>query len=99
MWYLYNGGINFSAFYWESFVISDHRIHFDEKLLDQTKSCSNQDIATAVAVKSDCAHCIFVYILSNEWYKKVKIKRNTLSIEISNEIEKKNVYKYLQVCI
>ena len=69
MGYLYNGGINFSAFYWESFVISDHRIHFDEKLLDQTKSCSNQDIATAAAVKSDCAHCIFVYILSNESYK------------------------------
>ena len=70
MWYLYNGGINFSAFYWESFVISDHQIHFDEKLLDQTKSCSNQDIATAAAVKSDCAHCIFVYTLSNESYKK-----------------------------
>ena len=69
MWYLYNGGINFSAFYWESFAISDHRIHFDEKLLDQAKSCSNQDIATAAAVKSDFAHCIFVYILSNESYK------------------------------
>ena len=60
---LYNGGINFSALYWQSFVISDHSIHFDRKLLDQPKSSCNQDIASTEVVKSDCAHCNIFYFL------------------------------------
>ena len=66
---------HFLALYWQSFVISDRSIHFDRKLLDQTKSCCcNQEIASTAIVKSDCAHCniSFYFLLHSRKNKQTR---------------------------